>query len=113
MPLMTERRDRLLEALDRRQTAVHEAGHVVIARELQIPHMGATLLRSEISDQEFLRWSGFTRAILAGLSKPKQAMFGVAGRVAEACWWKETLNNVDWDNPEEMSPEVAGRACPL
>ena len=105
MPTMTQRRIRRLEAIDRRQTAVHEAGHVVIARELQIPHMGATLLCCPDSDPtEEGRWSGFTKAQLDGLPRPKKAMFGVAGRVAEACWQRRALEEIYWEDPDIMSP---------
>ena len=75
MPTMIQRRIRRLEAIDRRQTAVHEAGHVVIATELQIQN-------SDRAEED--RWSGFTKAQLDSLPRPKKAMFGVAGRVAEA-----------------------------
>ena len=105
MPTMIQRRIRRLGAIDRRQTAVHEAGHVVIATELQIPHMGATLLCCPDSDPaEEGRWSGFTKAQLDGLPRPKKAMFGVAGRVAQACWKKHALEEIYWDDPDIMSP---------
>ena len=95
MPTMIQRRIRRLEAIDRRHTAVHEAGHVVIATELQIQH-------SDRAEED--RWNGFTKAQLDSLPQPKKAMFGVAGRVAEACWKKHALEEIYWDDPDIMSP---------
>ena len=95
MPTMIQRRIRRLEAIDRRQTAVHEAGQVVIATELQIQN-------SDRAEED--RWSGFTKAQLDSLPRPKKAMFGVAGRVAEACWKKHALEEIYWDDPDIMSP---------
>ena len=94
MPTMIQRRIRRLEAIDRRQTAVHEAGQVVIA-ELQIQN-------SDRAEED--RWSGFTKAQLDSLPQPKKAMFGVAGRVAEACRKKHALEEIYWDDPDIMSP---------
>src|SRR5262249_38323201 len=102
---LTERQINKLEALDRRRVAVHEAGHTVVARELSILEIGATLTRCANSDPtERGWWSGQHRACLEGSEKRVKTMYAVAGLVAETCWRGETILEIDGDDAEILSP---------
>ena len=111
MKQLTERQIKLLESIDRRRVAIHEAGHTVIARELGILEFGATLTRCADSDpRESTWWSGQHRARLDRVPRRAQTMYAVAGMVAEICWEGETPLEIDWDDPEILSPTDWGRA---
>ena len=102
---ITQRQIKRLEARDRRLAAVHEAGHIVVARKLGIPQIDARLTKCANSDpMERTSWSGQHRACLRGVSKQKRTMYAVAGTVAEACWNGLTALDIDWDDRNIMSP---------
>jgi hypothetical protein len=103
---------RKLEALDRRAAAVHEAGHVVIGREVGIKALSARIFRigdGDISNNK--TWGGQTRySAPERLSQHKWAMFAVAGTVGELCWRRE--EDWDWEDPAALSPtDWAGCGC--
>ena len=113
MPQLTEPQINKLESLDRRRVAVHEAGHTVVARELGILEIGATLTRcADSNPTERTWWSGQHRACLDGTPMRAKTMYAVAGMVAETCWRKETSLDIDWYDPEILSPtDWAAAGC--
>ena len=88
------------EAFDRRRAAVHEAGHIVVAQAIGVPHLGATLFRGEPGEK---LWVGEAQTMRAGIPKRKRIMVSVAGVVAEACWlMKYHWRSAEWDE-EDLS----------
>jgi len=112
---------------DRRMAAIHEAGHVVIARSFGIL-CEAELTPTFTTDPRAQKtWVGQTRYPLGSngkrlklkpgeqqgdLIEPTQQelrMVGVAGAVAEACWRDRKVYRdvatpeIDWYDPDVMS----------
>jgi hypothetical protein len=103
-------------ARDRRFAAIHEAGHVIMARHLGALVASAWLEKTGHSDVLFQRqWIGHTSCHFnKPLSRRKKIMFAVAGAVAEKCWeripFDETVD--DWYEPNVMSEsDWAGTGC--
>ena len=94
-------------ARDRRLAAVHEAGHVVIARMFSInadayirPVLGNVDVECEKT------WIGQTLYNRRDLrSRRKNAMFGVAGAVAALCWRGEFIDDEYLSDEAEMMSE--------
>jgi hypothetical protein len=83
--MMTKR----ILARDRRMAAVHEAGHVVVARRLGLRISSAWIVPNEretAADEQ--TWSGRVQIeSLQGVDQLSRRMVGVAGAVAEWVWW--------------------------
>jgi hypothetical protein len=104
-----------IKARDRRQAAVHEAGHYVVAWHFRIP-VSTWITPNDTSDPRATRtWLGRAQIQLVGkrrLSAIRQAMIGVAGAVAEDVWESRTRPGefldvnlfLDVLEPASMSP---------
>jgi len=74
--------------------AIHEAGHVVMARHIGLTNVSAWLEEIQDFADDILYdklWIGHTTYLQSGIngktiSTKKLAMFAVAGAVAECCW---------------------------
>jgi hypothetical protein len=125
-----------IEAWERRLSAVHEAGHYVIAQQLRIEVGRARIWRREAGEDGTL-WGGnceFRLEDRQRLGHYHRAMHAVAGMVAEVCWYSrdpdarlsvweyedqylqdpDCMSETDWAGtgclPGEPLPWV-GRAC--
>lgn len=95
-----------IAAKDRRYAAVHEAGHVVIARYLGVYNIQAEIRKISPQDYTEKEWIGSTRCLMQGFDASTRIMVAVAGAVAEACWNNETFDELYItleDFPEQMS----------
>jgi hypothetical protein len=98
-----------IEARDRRLAAVHEAGHVAMAKHIGLSAPSAQLRR--VPNADFLlekRWVGSTSYLpphLLGkdLSELEWIMLAVSGAVAEFCWERREFDEWDWCDPDTMS----------
>jgi hypothetical protein len=95
-----------VSARDRRHAAVHEAGHVVVARHLGIMTVQVEIRKIEPQDFTDKEWVGSVQCLTEGVVASKRKVVAVAGLVAEACWDGEKFDDL-YDalelNPEEMS----------
>jgi len=119
---------RRVSARDRRRAAIHEGGHVVVARHLGILGIGAEIRKFQSRDFTRRQWGGsFTfveQEVVLVASEPatvkvrrapkykmrrapkyKLMLVAVAGAVAEACWCRETFDDTydTWYEPSVMS----------
>ena len=102
-------RERWVKTLvrDRRQAAVHEAGHVVVAGLLGYNPVSAWICLTDSANLLFEKgWCGRVQFWLHGASDHDRRMIGVAGEVAtihwnedfvEDCFWESDLSESDWD----------------
>jgi len=79
----------------RRRAAIHEAGHVMIARLFGYTLASAWLIRDDDA-----YWTGRVQLRnMIPINAAQSRMIGVAGAVAEACWddrfWD--VESVDWE----------------
>src|SRR5262249_11799864 len=74
---------RKIVARDRRLAAVHEAGHVVVARRLGLEILSAWI-RPDGSEER--SWDGRVQINTSDAPKIARQMVGVAGSVAEWLW---------------------------
>jgi len=94
-----------VEALDRREAAVHEAGHVVIARHVGADVLWAYITRTSNPGPDEKTWIGQAR--IERLEGRRRVMIGVAGAVAEYVWNGERDDLRDeegWWDTAIMSP---------
>jgi hypothetical protein len=98
-----------IEARDRRLSAIHEAGHAVIARHVGARVEWAEIWRNPAPDEGEKTWIGRIR--FEGLShpRPRVAMIAVAGAIAEHVWrddadFLENEGEWAWDEEAIMSP---------
>lgn len=112
-----------IEARDRRAAAVHEAGHLVIARHFHavsdedVTYLfpRARIWRSATMESLWEKtWLGECRGFdFRSLSQTQRRMFGIAGYVAEAMWrdgWSDDdldLLSYDYDDLSDTDK----RAC--
>jgi hypothetical protein len=95
-----------VSARDRRRAAVHEAGHVVVARHLGVRILQAEIRKIEPQDLTEKERVGSVRCMTEGVLASKSKVVAVAGLVAEACWYGEIFDELYGaleSNPEEMS----------
>lgn len=95
-----------MSAADRRYAAVHEAGHVVVARYLGLFGVQAEIRKIAPQDYTEKEWVGSTRCLMQGVDPSTRIMVAVAGAVAEACWRNEIFDELYItleDSPEQMS----------
>ncbi|UFW42307.1 hypothetical protein [Bradyrhizobium sp. WSM471] len=93
-------------AADRRHAAVHEAGHVVVARYLGLSIVHAEIRKIEPQDYSEKQWVGSTQCLMLGADPSTCIMVAVAGAVAEACWGNEIFDELYitlQESPEKMS----------
>ena len=97
-------------ARDRRMCAMHEAGHVVIARMLSVKVGYAYIYPVEADEESNIlnnkTWLGQTFVNprdLQRANRRERAMFGVAGAVAEQCWQGFIDDESLWYEPTMMS----------
>jgi hypothetical protein len=118
----------------RRRVAVHEAGHVVVARALDVP-VGRAWIWPAYRDPANLPsgavlWGGWSVAKTFSIEQSR--FVAVAGAVAESCWfrdtprhcnveytdtWRELMSDSDWrsagcepDSPDAACLDAAARA---
>jgi len=78
-----------LLARDRRTSAMHEAGHVTIARHFRVPAFGWRYYDAARDPLESSNWGGaecFASWRYSMLTPGRRAMLAVAGLVAENAW---------------------------
>ena len=95
-----------VEARDRRNAAIHEAGHLVVGQHFGVRSGSAWLVRhGHVSDWE-KTWTGQHQALrreLDRLSDRRQMCIGVAGIVAENVWcFKDLQETVLPDYANEL-----------
>jgi hypothetical protein len=87
-----------IAARDRRNTAIHEAGHVTIGRHVGLKAVSAWLEETSNPGPYDKLWVGKMRylspTIFGGkLPRKKLALVAVAGAVADCCWQKYTFED--------------------
>ena len=105
-----------ISARDRRLAAVHEAGHVIMARHVGMAATSAWLEELPGSGLYEKLWVGHTRYMsptnLKTISQKTLAMFAVAGAVAECCWKRDSFDEDTWYDFDSMSAtDWAGCGC--
>lgn len=105
-------------ARERRHAAVHEAGHVVVARHLGLRILEAGIRKNDLQELDEKEWIGSVQCQMEGVAARKRRMVAVAGVVAEACWEGEEYCHGVYEffdtNPEKMSPsdwDFSGCLC--
>jgi hypothetical protein len=95
---------RRIFARDRRSVAAHEAGHVVVARILNLEIMSAWIAPNGGDDTE-RTWVGRVQiANVRSADDLARRMVGCAGAVAELCWRGEFVDPDYWTELQMMSP---------
>jgi hypothetical protein len=73
-----------IEARDRRLSAIHEAGHAVIARHIGVHVEWAEISRNDPEDERERAWIGRCRFYRPRpVSRARRLMIGIAGAIAE------------------------------
>jgi len=99
-----------IEAIERRRIAVHEAGHVIIARHLGVGAQ-AIIHPNPVPSEDEKSWLGKT--FLSDFPNRKAGrMIGVAGVVAEHLWGGQNIHDLDFEDPDVMSwTDWKGTGC--
>jgi len=97
-----------LSARDRRHAAIHEAGHVTMARHVGLNAVSAWLEEIRDPGKHDKLWIGHTEYLPPSflnkkISRKKIVMYAVAGAVAECCWNREAFDEDVWSDPDAMS----------
>jgi hypothetical protein len=93
-------------ARDRRMSAIHEAGHVVVARMLGVPVWNARIFPNADHSGDLISeklWLGRLESNAWAYPTRQRQMIGVAGAVAEICWQGEPVYSEYWWEPKIMS----------
>jgi hypothetical protein len=96
-------------AMDRRMAAIHEGGHLVIARMLKLPVLDAWIAPTTNNYPWGINrtWTGqvvLGPFIKKKYTKSKKRLIGVAGVVAEQRWCgADPSDDVDWHDPHITS----------
>lgn len=96
-----------IAVMDRRNVAMHEAGHLIIGRFLDMPVTHSWIFPVRNPGPDDRTWGGSTRyclATLQGKSAVERRMFAVAGSVAEVCWHRDGVDFEFWQDELAMSP---------
>src|SRR3954454_2544992 len=78
-----------IEARDRRKTAAHEAGHLVIARYVGIPSAAAAIWRVREINIRQSAWIGQASCGMERASRKRRIMCGLAGAIGERVLYPE------------------------
>lgn len=93
-----------VRARERRKAAVHEAGHVVVARSFGLK-ASANVIPVDTepfgSDRLFVGKTWLCK--IERLSRRRQCMIAVAGSIAELVWSDEYVDEFYWTEPDIMS----------
>lgn len=115
-------------AWDRRMAAVHEAGHVVVARRFGLEILSAWIVPNDADDPQEKTWIGRVQIRTSGAPEMVCRMVGVAGSVAEHLWsggWIEdffpdAMSESDWhlagclpDKPDDALLDAVGEVGQL
>jgi hypothetical protein len=97
-----------LSARDRRLAAVHEAGHLTMARHVGIYGASAWLEEKRPTGDCEKLWIGHTKYLSPSIFKKKIShrkfvMFAASGAIAECCWRRESFDDDTWFDPDSMS----------
>jgi hypothetical protein len=90
-----------ISAWDRRNAAIHEAGHIVMARRLGLSDTCGVIFHLD-DDAPLLdkTWGGRTALVfMTRLTSVERQMVAVAGAVAELCWRRELVDLDYWEEP--------------
>jgi hypothetical protein len=89
---------------DRRRSAVHEAGHAVLAEHLGVGAVAEIIPTFADDLMNKKAWIGRCY-FLSKLSKEQARIIAVAGATAEGCWFNQYLGpwDIEWEDPEVMS----------
>jgi hypothetical protein len=100
-------------ARDRRMAAVHEAGHVVVARRFDLEILSAWIVPNDAGPEE-RTWRGGVLIKKAGAPEMVCRMVGCAGAVAEWLWGGNWIEDFYLDGMSEADWLIAGCAegCP-
>lgn len=75
-----------------------------MAKHLGMLAMHAAIHKIEPRDVTEKEWVGSVKCMVQGVPAKKRILVAVAGLVAEACWKKETVDDLGWElSAEEMS----------
>jgi hypothetical protein len=92
------------EAYDQKKAAVHEAGHLVVARHVFANHFWSHHgLKARIFREGTRTWNGHFTFPPFDLPALDRAMIGVAGVIAVTRWRGTSVQDLDWENPSTMS----------
>jgi len=91
------------EAFDRRRTALHEAGHVVMGRAIGIRDICAVIWRNPKPTPDEKLWFGTTMCQTRRISAASLRLFGVAGVAAETFSERLSAEDIDFYEPACMS----------
>jgi hypothetical protein len=98
------------EASAQETVAVHEAGHLVVARHFQDarpyfgmrPALTAQIFRENTANGN-ITWRGDFNYLRFDVSPLQKTMIGVAGVIAVTLWRGNSVAELDWENPQTMS----------
>jgi hypothetical protein len=99
-----------IEARDRRNAAIHEAGHVVMARHVGVHVEWAEIWPNDHADEGEKAWIGRCRFHRPRpVSQARMAMIAVAGTIAEHVWdddcdFLRAESEWPWEEESIMSP---------
>jgi hypothetical protein len=94
-----------IAARDRRNAAVHEAGHIVVARWARAGVASAWIIQNDGLAADEKAWAGRVQIIsVSDVNPHRRRMIGVAGAVAEHLWcdgwiedfWPDGMSDSDW-----------------
>ncbi len=97
------------EAHDQENAAVHEAGHLVVARHVfanhfwSYHHLKARIYRVPEGTRCGSTWNGDFPFEPFDLPPEERAKIGVAGVIAITRWRGKSVQDLDWKNPKTMS----------
>jgi len=89
-----DQRGARVKSRDRRLAAIHEAGHLVIARRFRIPVTSAYIFPTDNPAWDEKHWIGRIQGEFLLHTRGQRLMFGVAGAVAEMSW--RNVEDLDW-----------------
>jgi hypothetical protein len=96
-----------ISAIQRREAAIHEAGHVVIGRhvgrQLDCLDPVARIIRNDSGDLDERVWWGVTQFYnIERLNSLERRMIACAGAAAVSIWRGREFHLDQWENPDFM-----------